>query len=401
MGALYVVCPCSYSILALLCHLSPSIVPGSVRPVNISASDERSPTGFGSDSMPGISSLAISADVDSGAKNVTPQQSRTPYKVQKFQAVLDAENVDLNALRKLSWNGVPTEFRAMVWQLLLGYLPTNKGRRETALARKRKEYVDSIPMYFDVADNERTVQEGETLRQILVDLPRTNPGIPYFHQPAMQKAMERILYIWATRHPASGYVQGMNDLLTPLLIVNMCPYVDDVMRADIGALDPQTVLNVEADSYWCLTKLLDNIQDHYTSSQPGLQRMVLRLEDLITRIDQELHHHFEAESLQYMQFAFRWMNCLLLRELPLRAILRVWDTYLSEDRGGFENFHVYVCTVLLKTFKDKLMTMQFQDILMFLQEIPTSDWGEEEVEPILSQAFILSTLFEDSPSHLK
>ena len=51
------------------------------------------------------------------------------------------------------------------------------------------------------------------------------------------------------------------------------------------------------------------------------------------------------------------MNCLLLRELPLKAILRLWDTYLSEETGGFENFHVYVCAVLLKTFKEKLMAM--------------------------------------------
>lgn len=373
-------------------------MPGSVRPVTV-ASDASATSRAAADAVGG--STATSEPDENYQKSGHVSQNRTPYKLQKFQHALDAENVDLNGLRKLSWNGIPNEYRTMVWQLLLGYLPTNKGRRDAALNRKRKEYIDSIPMYFDITDFERTVQEGETLRQILVDLPRTNPGIPYFHQPSIQKAMERVLYIWAIRHPASGYVQGMNDLLTPLLVVNMFPYVEDVFRADIGALDPQLVLNVEADSYWCLTKLLDNIQDHYTSSQPGLQRMVLRLEDLITRIDQDLHQHFDEEGLQYMQFAFRWMNCLLLRELPLQAMLRVWDTYLSEERGGFENFHVYVCTVLLKTFKDKLMTMQFQDILMFLQEVPTNDWGESEIEPVLSQAFILSTLFEDSPSHLK
>jgi hypothetical protein len=94
------------------------------------------------------------------------------------------------------------------------------------------------------------------------------------------------------------------------------------------------------------------------------------------------------------------MNCFLLRELPLRSILRLWDTYIAEEIGGFENFHVYVCVVLLKTFKDKVMPMEFQDILLFLQNLPTLDWGEDEVEPILSQAFILSTLFENSPSHL-
>ena len=150
----------------------------------------------------------------------------------------------------------------------------------------------------------------------------------------------------------------------------------------------------------CLTKLLDNIQDHYTFSQPGLQRMVLRLEDLTHRLDSELVAHFENEGLQFIQFSFRWMNCLLLRELPLRAIMRLWDTYFDEEIGGFENFHVYVCAVFLKTYKDRLMTMQFQEMLMFLQEMPTSEWNEEEVEPILSQGFILSTLFENSPSHL-
>lgn len=37
--------------------------------------------------------------------------------------------------------------------------------------------------------------------------------------------MERILYIWAIRHPASGYVQGINDLLTPFLVVFLTPFV--------------------------------------------------------------------------------------------------------------------------------------------------------------------------------
>jgi hypothetical protein len=157
---------------------------------------------------------------------------------------------------------------------------------------------------------------------------------------------------------------------------------------------------VEADAYWCFTKLLDDIQDHYTFSQPGLQRMILRLEDLTHRLDNELHQHLMNEGILYMQFSFRWMNCALLRELPLRAIIRLWDSYFAEEQGGFENFHVYVCAVILKMHKDRLMLMQFQEILMFLQDLPTADWGEEDVEPILSQAFILSTLFDSSPNHL-
>lgn len=128
--------------------------------------------------------------------------------------------------------------------------------------------------------------------------------------------------------------------------------------------------------------------------------MILRLEDLIHRIDLELFDHFQKEDLHFMQFSFRWMNCALIRELPLKSIIRLWDTYFAEDKAGFENFHVYVCAVLLKTFRDQLLKLSFQDLIMFLQDPPTSDWGENEVEPILSQAYILSTLFDNSPSHL-
>ncbi len=32
------------------------------------------------------------------------------------------------------------------------------------------------------------------------------------------------------------------------------------------------ILNVEADCYWCLCKMLDGIQDNYTYAQPGIQR---------------------------------------------------------------------------------------------------------------------------------
>lgn len=29
-----------------------------------------------------------------------------------------------------------------------------------------------------------------------------------------------------------------------------------------------------------------------------------------------------------MQFAFRWVNCLLMREMSVTNIIRMWDTYL-------------------------------------------------------------------------
>lgn len=40
-----------------------------------------------------------------------------------------------------------------------------------------------------------------------------------------------------------------------------------------------------------------------------------------------LHLHLEKHSVEYLQFAFRWMNNLLMREIPLRCTIRLWDTY--------------------------------------------------------------------------
>ena len=339
---------------------------------------------------------------------VAVERKQLPLKLQQFAQILSEEDIDLVALKKLSWNGIPAQYRPMVWQLLLGYVPTNKSRRDAIIARKRKDYRDSVATYFTSLEGEsglgdRTSHEGETMRQIKVDLPRTSPDTPFFQQPPIQRIMERILYIWSIRHPASSYVQGINDLLTPVLLVCMSAFVPDALRCDVIALESSEDIlqSVEADAYWCLTKLLDYMQDHYTSSQPGLQRMVMRLEDLVHRVDNELHTHISQEGVLFMQFAFRWMNCLLLRELPLACILRLWDTYLSEERSGFEHFHVYVCTVLLIKYKAPILRMDFTEMLTFLQDLPTGTWNEESVEPILSQAFVYSTLFEDSPSHLR
>ena len=66
----------------------------------------------------------------------------------------------------------------------------------------------------------------------------------------------------------------------------------------------------EADSYWCLCKLLDGIQDHYTYAQPGIQRTVFHLKELVRRIDEPVARHLDEEAVDFLQFSFR-RACLL------------------------------------------------------------------------------------------
>lgn len=246
------------------------------------------------------------------------------------------------------------------------------------------------------------------MRQIAVDIPRTSPGQALFQIPQVQLALQRVLYVWAMRHPASGYVQGMNDLVTPFIYVFLAEYAREgeceaVMHAsDLSVLTAaeQSLADAEADAYWCLTALLNDIQDYYTFSQPGIQRRVHFLRELVSRVDSTLCSHLEEQGLDFLQFAFRWMNCLLMRELPFALIVRVWDTYLAEAEG-FAVFHVYVCAALLVSFSDELLEMEFQDLVMFLQNLPTQRWTDKDIDIILSQAYMWRTIFGAAPSHLQ
>merc|ERR1712196_637572 len=119
---------------------------------------------------------------------------------------------------------------------------------------------------------------------------------PLFQASEVQERLVRLLYIYAIRHPASGYVQGMNDLVTPFFLVFLAEHVEDPERCDVARLPVETLDAVEADSYWCLCKLLQQIQDNYTFSQPGIQRMVQKLKELVQRVDAPLAAHIEEQG---------------------------------------------------------------------------------------------------------
>ncbi|XP_024072317.1 TBC1 domain family member 22A isoform X3 [Terrapene carolina triunguis] len=324
---------------------------------------------------------------------------REAFRLDKFKQLLAGPNTNLDELRKLSWSGIPKQVRPITWKLLSGYLPANVDRREGTLQRKRKEYFAFIEQYYDSRNDEN---HQDTYRQIHIDIPRMNPESLRL-QPKVTEIFERILFIWAIRHPASGYVQGINDLVTPFFVVFVCEYIaeEEVENFDVSSLPEEVLQNIEADSYWCMSKLLDGIQDNYTFAQPGIQKKVKMLEELVSRIDEQVHRHLDQHEVKYLQFAFRWMNNLLMREVPLRCTIRLWDTYQSEPEG-FSHFHLYVCAAFLVRWRKEILEERdFQELLIFLQNLPTMHWGNEDISVLLAEAYRLKFAFADAPNHYK
>ncbi|CAI4224457.1 unnamed protein product [Auanema sp. JU1783] len=309
-------------------------------------------------------------------------------------------DIDMDKLREDCWMGIPHKLRPQAWRILSGYLPTNADRREITMERKREEYWHYVEQYFHQRFDD---QNAEIFRQIHIDIPRMCPLIPLFQQKMVQEMFEHILYIWAIRHPASGYVQGINDLVTPFFVVFLSEFIPqdvEVGSFDVSQLPLEQCKLVEADSFWCVSALLDSIQDNYTFAQPGIQRKVLQLKHLLSRVDKPLHKHLESNGVEYLQFAFRWMNNLLMREIPLRATIRLWDTYLSEP-DGFSQFHNYVCAAFLRTWSRQLQNEKdFQGIMILLQNLPTQSWGDREICELTADAFSLMSVFDGARRHL-
>ena len=95
------------------------------------------------------------------------------------------------------------------------------------------------------------------------------------------------------------------------------------------------------------------------------------------------------------------MNNLLMRELPIRATVRLWDTYLAQGADGFSHFHLYVCAAFLIRWKpDLIRKSDFHTLLMFLQNLPTAKWADGDIDLLVAEAYRLSYLFAGAPSHL-
>jgi len=198
--------------------------------------------------------------------------------------------------------------------LLIGYLPPTKSLQGETLKRKRAEYKELCDMHFKTEKITELSDYNQTnYKQILADVPRTMPEFPIFQTSTMQNMLTRILYIWNIRHPASGYVQGINDLCTPFIITYLGEHfkvnLEDVISFNNGITEIgiEKLEKIEADVYWSLCKIIDKTQDVYTPSQPGAHKMLARVKEMVKRVNEKLFKHIENQGIDFIQFAFRWV----------------------------------------------------------------------------------------------
>ena len=281
-------------------------------------------------------------------KDKTNDESKISLKnqktIKKIKEICSQDFISIEELRNICWKGIPSDdplIRAECWKILLGLYPLKKELKVSIIKRKKDEYIDMCNLYSNALSNPDEVMNEEELkiyRQIQKDNPRTMPESSLFQHEKIQFMLTRVLYIWSLRHPASGYVQGFNDLCIPFFIVYFLEKfpeknVDTILKLnenEFKKLSEETLTEIETTIYFSLTKLLDRIQTNYTINQPGITLMIKKMELIIEKVDPKLYDYLKKFEIDYVQFCFRWMNCFLIREFPsgppirLPAIITIW-----------------------------------------------------------------------------
>uniref|UniRef100_A0A8D0AZ27 Small G protein signaling modulator 1 n=1 Tax=Sander lucioperca TaxID=283035 RepID=A0A8D0AZ27_SANLU len=220
---------------------------------------------------------------------------------------------------------------------------------------------DSLVRSEDIK-NEATSQEsaGSTFSQELLDLytlnlhriekdvQRCDRNYWYF-TPANLEKLRNIMcsYIW--RHLDIGYVQGMCDLLAPLLVI-----LDD-----------------EAMAFSCFTELMKRMNQNFPHGG-AMDTHFANMRSLIQILDSELFELMHQNGdYTHFYFCYRWFLLDFKRELVYDDVFAVWETIWAAKYVSSSHFVLFIALALVEIYRDIILenNMDFTDIIKFFNEM--------------------------------
>ncbi|XP_041651485.1 TBC1 domain family member 15 isoform X2 [Cheilinus undulatus] len=305
--------------------------------------------------------------IDLGAR---PQVSRAgPVSVEDWTKHQDQEGrmMDVPRLKQAVFKGgLCHAVRKEAWKFLLGYFPWESTLEERKALQRNKtdEYFRMKLQWKSVsAEQERRNSRLRDYRSLIEkDVNRTdrtnrfyegidNPGLVLLHD---------ILMTYCMFDFDLGYVQGMSDLLSPILYV----------------------MENEVDAFWCFVSFMDQMHQNFEEQMQGMKTQLIQLSTLLRLLDLSFWNYLESQDSGYLYFCFRWLLIRFKRELSFQDVLRLWEVMWT----GLpcQNFHLLVCCAILDTEKHKIMEENygFNEILKHINELSM----KLDIEEILQKA---------------
>ncbi|OCT88929.1 TBC1 domain family member 15 [Xenopus laevis] len=328
-----------------------------------------------------IQDLKINQQEESGFEVITridvgtrPEvHRRDPVSTAEWEANVDHEgricNVD-HIKNMIFKGGLCHALRKEVWKFLLGYFPWDSTREERAQLQKRKtdEYFRMKLQWKSVSEEQE--KRNSKLRDyrslIEKDVNRTDRTNKFYEGPDNPglNLLHDILMTYCMYDFDLGYVQGMSDLLSPVLYV----------------------MENEVDAFWCFVSYMDQMHQNFEEQMQGMKMQLVHLSTLLRLLDCGFCSYLESQDSGYLYFCFRWLLIKFKREFNFQDILRLWEVIWTDL--PCQNFHLLICCAILESEKQIIMEQNFgfNEILKHINELSM----KLDVNDVLSKAEAIS-----------
>uniref|UniRef100_A0A182T604 TBC1 domain family member 15 n=1 Tax=Anopheles maculatus TaxID=74869 RepID=A0A182T604_9DIPT len=262
--------------------------------------------------------------------------------------------------------GIKQDIRAEVWKYLLGLdvWEHTAQQRDERRAHKTQEYFQMKFQWLTMTATQEHNFTGYRERkcQIEKDVKRTDRTYDFFagdDNPNLAK-LQDILMTYVMYNFDLGYVQGMSDLLAPIL----------------------SLVQNEAESFWCFVGFMHKVFANFDIDQKGMKQQLEHLRVLLSFVNERLFNYMRENQSENMYFCFRWLLVWFKREFSNADIMQLWEVLWT----GLPcpNFHLFVCVAILDQEMDVFIDGQFSftEILKHVNELS----GNLNLEAVLEQA---------------
>eukprot|EP00057_Strongylocentrotus_purpuratus_P005827 XP_003731830.1 PREDICTED: small G protein signaling modulator 1 [Strongylocentrotus purpuratus] len=199
-----------------------------------------------------------------------------------------------------------------------------------------------------VYSNELLDSFSLNLHRIDKDVQRCDRNYHYFTSTNLEK-LRNIMCTYVWEHLEVGYVQGMCDLVAPLLVI-----LDD-----------------EAKSYSCFCELMKRMSKNFPHGG-AMDTHFANMRSLIQILDCEMFELMHQNGdYTHFYFCYRWFLLDFKRELVYDDTFAVWETIWAAKHCASGQMVLFIALALVEYYRDIILdnNMDFTDIIKFFNEM--------------------------------
>ena len=263
------------------------------------------------------------------------------------------------------YNGIPKGIRglrSLLWKTLLDYYP------EDDVSSWQKTMIKSKTEYEKLKSQYRynIIQDKELIKQIELDLPRTQSNEPFFiSKPKGKKEkthyeiIKRILYIYAKVNPKMKYTQGMNEICAVIYFALWKDTEDDFLSLH------------EGEVFFTFSSFMSKIEEIFTLnnsilSTGKIQKRTDLIRDIMKFCDPELDSYITSK-VDYFILTYRWIFLLFSQDLDINSLILFWDRLFAVD--DIISYVCYFSASILIINRKELMQMDDEYMMHFTSMI--------------------------------